>query len=129
MPIIFTVDSFSLKKWCATGATRTGCAVTSITELATDVNSREVIQNAKCAARINPIPAITINVDRGISRSSFRTFLLKTTNGKISRVVNNSRYNAIERDGASHDTIKMAANDADRTDMKSALSGLFIMSN
>jgi hypothetical protein len=88
-----------------------------------------VIQNAKCNARANPIPIITINVDRGISSSSFWTFLFKITNGKISRVVNNSRYNAIESDGASHDTINMAANDTDRTEMKSALSGLFIMPN
>ena len=103
--------------------------MTSITELATDVNSREVIQKAKCAARIIPIPTITINIDRGISRSSFWTFLFKTKNGKISRVVKNSRYNAIESDGASQDTINMAASDTDRIDMKSTLSGLFIMSN
>jgi len=126
--MVFTIESFSLKKKCDTGPTSKGCAVTSITELATDVNFREVIHKAKCAARISPIPTIINNVERGSSLSSSLVFFRNTTNGRMSNVVNNNRYNAMERGCvSSNDTINIAANETDTTDMKSAIYGLFSM--
>ena len=46
----------------------------------------------------------------------------------MSRVVNNSRYNAMDSDGALHDTMNMAAKETDTIEIKSAMYGLlFIM--
>ncbi len=43
--------------------------------------------------------------------------------------MNNNLNNAIESDGASQDKINMAANDEEITEIKSTLSGLFIILN
>ena len=126
--MVFTIESLSLKKKCETGPTSNGCAVTSMTELATDVNFNDVIQKAKCAARISPIPIIINNVERGSSLNSSLVFFRNMTNGRISKVVNNNRYNAMERGCvSSHDTINIAANETDTTETKSAIYGLFSM--
>ena len=79
------------------GPTRIGCAVTRITELATEVNFRDVIHNAKCAARITPIPIIIKKFERDKLMISCRVLLLNTTNGIISKAVKNNLQKAIER--------------------------------
>jgi len=121
-------DNFSLRKKCEIGPTMIGFAVTSITELATEVFVRDVIQRAKCAARITPITTIINKVERGSDRSSFLVFLLIKIRGKTSNVVNNNLYSAIDKGGALQDTINIAANDTDTIEMKSALYGLFLLS-
>jgi len=78
------------KKW-ERGPTRIGCAVTKMTELATDVISREVIQRAKCAARISPMAIMRRRSKRGMVFSSVLVFLCSRIKGRRSKVVNNSR--------------------------------------
>ena len=84
-----------------------GCAVTRMTELATDVIVSEVIQKEKCAARIRPMRIIRMMLFFGRDFSSCNRFLLSITKGKIMSEVKRSRYKEMVSGGACIERMKM----------------------
>ena len=104
-----------------------GWAVTRITELATDVSVREVIQKRKCAARITPISVMIRNVVGGRERNSFRIFGENITTGVIRSVVKRRRKNEMERGGASAVTMNIAAVDAQSTERNNPPIAVFFI--
>ena len=75
------------------------------------------------------MPIIIISVERGMFKSSSLVFLCINIKGKISNVVNSSRYNDIESGETVSltDFINMAANETETIEMKSAIYGLFFI--
>ena len=68
-----------------------GCAVTRITELATEVMVSEVIQKEKCVASMMPIMVISMMLLSGRFFISCCLFLLMIMKGSMMRVVKRSR--------------------------------------
>jgi len=94
-----------------------------------EVKPKDVIQRAKCAARINPMPTIISKVERCKFLSSSLVFLCKRTKGNTSKVVNNNLYNAIDSEGTFSciDTINIDAKETAAIEIKSATYGLFFI--
>ena len=65
-------------------------------------------------------------VGRGILRSSSLIFLFIRTKGKMSNVVNNSRYSAIDSGGASQESMNIDANETATIAVNRATCGLSI---
>lgn len=97
-PIQTILSNFSLRKSGAIIATQSGLVETSTTELATEVNSSEEIQEAKWKQRKAPDTTNKI-IDFGV-REQISCRLRKITNGSRIRLEIVSRHAAIARDGA-----------------------------